>query len=419
MRKVEIDALVRAHRGRARPVAFFHVLRQAALEPDDHAFLAEHMDELGATDLLRWKARCEKGFTGAVIRRLAAIAIADPAGFKHDVLDVPRLTLDEQEWIELEDLLRGKVPPEVFAQLAERGRRAPPELGPEWTFTPRKIGGGTPFFFEEDLDARALRLAAEPPPLRDRTLADVLEARRRGTLAIHDAALAALAMERARTSSEDWSYAALDFPALLRDAVFEKARRTRDDAERANLLGWLEAQGAPRAALLDVALGAIRAGQLSFGLLSWLSRQLTTRAAWDRFGLATLSALMAQRAYSEISELVTVAWSEAGRGGKEPPRGLLQAVQVAFAFVLIDLAREALIRGDQERALAALSALACLDPPSRVSRAVHELGRLSGAGPDALDLIAINERLVKHSDARDASLEGVIAALHAIADARG
>ena len=94
-------------------------------------------------------------------------------------------------------------------------------------------------------------------------------------------------------------------------------------------------------------------------------------------------------------------------------------VIMAFAFVLIDLAREALIRGDQERALAALSALACLDPPSRVSRAVHELGRLSGAGPDALDLIAINERLVKHSDARDASLEGVIAALHAIADARG
>ena len=34
-------------------------------------------------------------------------------------------------------------------------------------------------------------------------------------------------------------------------------------------------------------------------------------------------------------------------------------------------------------------------------------------------LIAVNERLVKHSDARDASLEGVIAALHAIADAFG
>ena len=49
MRKAEILALVRAHRGRARPVAFFHVLRQPALEPDDHAFLSEHIEELGAT----------------------------------------------------------------------------------------------------------------------------------------------------------------------------------------------------------------------------------------------------------------------------------------------------------------------------------------------------------------------------------
>jgi hypothetical protein len=285
-------------------------------------------------------------------------------------------------------------------------------------FTPRTIGGGTPFFFEEDLDARALRLD-EDRPLRDRALADVLAARAKGTLALDDKALLALAMDRARTSSEDWSYAALDFPALLREAVFEKARRTRDDAERANLLGWLEVQGTPRTALLDVAFEAIRAGQISFGLLSWLSRQLTTRAAWDKFGLVTLSALVGQKAYSEIGELVTVAWSEAGRGGKEPARGLLEAMQVAFALMLIDVAREALGRGDQARALASLSALACLDPPSRVSRAVHELRRAEGAGPDVLDLISVNERLVKHSDARDASLEGVIAALHAIADAFG
>lgn len=419
MRKVEIDALVRAHRGRARPVAFFHVLRQPALEPDDHAFLAEHIDELGATDLLRWRARCERGFTGAVIRRLAALAIQDPAAFKHDVLDVPRLEMDEQEWIELTDLLRGKVPAEVFAELSLRGRRAPPEPGPGWQFTPRKIGDKTPFFFEEDVDAAALRrLDEEQRPLRDRTLAEVLAERRRGALSIDDAALSALAMERARSSDEDWSFAALDFPAILRDAVFEKARRTRDDAERANLLGWLEAQGTPRAALLDVALEAIRGGQISFGLLSWLSRQLTTRAAWDRFGLVTLTALMAQGAFSEIGELVTVAWSEAGRGGKEPARGLLEAMQVAFALVLIDVARAALGRGDQERGLAALSALACLDPPSRVSRAVHELRRVA-VSAEALDLISVNERLVKHSDARDASLEGMIAALHAIADAFG
>jgi hypothetical protein len=67
--------------------------------------------------------------------------------------------------------------------------------------------------------------------------------------------------------------------------------------------------------------------------------------------------------------------------------------------------------------MAALSALACLDPPSRVSRAVHELRELRGSSEEVAELIATNERLIKHSDARDASLEGVIAAVHAIADA--
>ena len=70
-----------------------------------------------------------------------------------------------------------------------------------------------------------------------------------------------------------------------------------------------------------------------------------------------------------------------------------------------------------ETVAAALSALACLDPPSRVSRAVHDLRRVPGASAAIVALLAVNERLVKHSDARDASLEGVIAALHALADA--
>ena len=419
MRKVEIDALVRAHRGRARPVAFFHVLRQPALEPDDHAFLAEHIDELGATDLLRWRARCERGFTGAVIRRLAALAIADPAAFKHDVLDVPRLEMDEQEWIELEDSLRGKIPVEVYEQLARRGRRPPPEPRTGGLFSPRKLNDGEPFFFESDVPEDFASPAGDSPPLRDQTLKEILGRWRSGALSLGEEELRALAIERAGKAEEDWSFDALDFPDAVKDAILVKARRTRSDAERANLLGWLEVKGVPRATLVGVALEAAGAGMCSFGLLSWLSRQLTTRAAWDRHGRDVLSALMARRSFSEIGELVTIAWSDAGRAGEEPPRGLLEAMQVSFAYVLIDLARSALERGDQERALAALSALACLDPPSRVSKAVHDLRRAPGAGPEVADLLAVNERLVKHSDARDASLEGIIAALHAIADAFG
>lgn len=62
------------------------------------------------------------------------------------------------------------------------------------------------------------------------------------------------------------------------------------------------------------------------------------------------------------------------------------------------------------------ASLACLDPPSRISRSLHDLRRAPGMSGDVLDLLAINERLVKHSDARDASLEGVVAAVHALTD---
>jgi hypothetical protein len=419
MRRAELDALVRAHRGRARPVAFFHVLRQAALEPDDHAFLAEHIEELGATDLLRWRARCEKGFTGPVIRRLALLAVTDPAYFAHDVLDVPRLELDDPEWIELADLLRGKVPAAIYQRVVDRCRREPPERGADFVFTPGVIDLAG-FFLDAGDDPRAPEAEGRPRALGDSRMTEILAARREGALAIDDGALLALAMDRARgASTEDWSFAVLDFPAGLRDAILEKARRTRNDAERANLLGWLEAHGEPRTALLELALTAIRAGEISYGLLCWLTRQLTTRAAWDRHGLLVLSALMSQRAFSEIGELVTVAWSEAGRGGADPPRGLLEAIQVAFALALLGLSRDALARGDEDFAMAALSALACLDPPSRVSRAVHDLRRAPGVTAAIAALLAVNERLVKHSDARDASLEGVIAALHAVADAFG
>lgn len=413
MRKAEIEALVRAHRGRARPVAFFHVLRQPSLEPDDHAFLSEHIDELGTSDLLRWRARCESGFSGPVIRQLARLAIQDPAHFQHEVLGVPRLVLDEEEWIELSDLVRGKVPAGIYERVLERCRREPVQWPSGFILAPKVHKGLPPLLDGDELDG----LNGERPALRDLPVPRILAARRAGAISLDDDALAALAMERARGSDEDWSVDIRHFPPALRDAILEKARRTPRGAERANLLGWLEAHGVARAALMDIALGAIRAGDDAYAVLSWLARQLTTRAAWDKHGLETLSTLMSRRAFSEIGELVTLAWSEASQGGKEVSRGFLEAIQVAFALVLLGMAREALAAGREAGATAALSALACLDPPSRVSRAVHELRRVPGASPDVVELIAVNERLVKHSDARDASLEGFVAALHAIADA--
>lgn len=416
MRKAEIDALVRAHRGRARPVAFFHVLRQSTLEPDDHAFLMENVDELGASDLLRWRARCEKGHTGAVIRTLARRAIADPANFQHEVLDLPRLELDEHEWRELADLVKGKVPASIYSGILAHGGPRPTRPPAEFFFTPRVLAPLT----EDDVDiGEILERAAAAGGLEALSTRDVVLAKRAGS-PIDEDVLVALAMDRARTSSEDWSLAALDFPVSLIDAVVEKARSTKSHEERANLLGWLESEGVLRATLMAIALAPLEGGQSSFGVVAWLARQLGTRAAWDKYGLETVSALMRERAHAELGELVTIVWSEGCRTANEPPRGLLEAIQVAFALTLIEAIRGDLGGGRNERAMAALSALACLDPPSRVSRAVHDLRRAEGAdAPEIAELIAVNERLVKHTDARDASLEGVIAALHAIADASG
>lgn len=361
---------------------------------------------------LRWRARCQSGFTGPIIRKLARLAIEAPAHFQHEVLELPRLELEEQEWIELADLVRDKVPGAIYARILAAAERKPARRAPEPCFAPRVINDGPPTFLDGEVDLRV----EDEAELNAVPLMKILAARRAGRLSIDDAALLRLAAARVR-SDEDWSLGVLDFPEALRDAILEKARFTPHGAERANLLAWLEARGVPRGVLLEVALASMREGEIPYAMLAWLSRQLTTRTAWDRHGFALLSALLARRAFPEISELVTMSWSEAGRTGDDVPRGLLEAIQVAFALALIGVVRAALADGDEPRAMAALSALACLDPPSRVSRAVHELRRHPGMSDELLSLVAVNERLVKHSDARDASLEGVVAALHAIADA--
>lgn len=417
MQKAEIDALVLAHQGRAQPVAFFHVLRQPALGPDDHAFLAQHIEELGISDLIRWRTRCEPGFTGAIIRQLAHRAIEKPDYFKHEVLGLPRFELMEEEWIELASLIKGKVPDAIYKGVEGRGRRDPAHRVSDFMFTPGVIRSGEPLL--DDEDAPEPGLPAEPDETRHRSMPQVIAARASGALRMDEKALLDLAMERALHGSEDWSRGVRELPPLLKEAIIEKARTTPRGAERVNLLSWLEAHDAPRAALVEIVIGAIQSGTISHPEVVWLSRKLVTRTAWDRHGLQTLSALVAARAFGEMSELIALAWAEAAQGGAEVPQGFLEAIQVAFAMTLLGVAREALAAGDERRALSTLSALVCLDPPSRVSRSVHELRRFEDSGPEVRELIRVNERLVKHSDARDASLEGVIAALHAIADSLG
>ncbi|MFO0616723.1 MAG: hypothetical protein U0414_29285 [Polyangiaceae bacterium] len=420
MRKNEIDALVRAHRGEVRPVAFLHVLRQTKLEPDDHAFLQANIDQLGAADLLRWRSRCEPGFTGAVIAEIGRRAVADPVTFRHEILDAPRLDFEEAEWRELADVLRGKIPDEVLAIVLERGGPRPARAPSDQLFSPRVIARESVEFEPADLDdgVRVDVEAATRLPL-----AKVLAKKRAHLLDLDDEQLRSVALEKARGTDEDWSVLAADFPPAWQEVVLEKARRTPRASERANLLSWLERYEAPRAALFPIALRSTEEADVgpSFGVIAWLARQLSTRSAWDKHGLETISALLRQRALAELGELITMVVGDArsrAEGDTKKPASdkIVEAVHGAFAEALVGEAKDALVTRDRPRARAALSALVCLDPPSRVSRAVHELERIDGNDEDLTELIAVNVRLVKHGDARGATLEGVVAALHALSD---
>lgn len=419
MRKNEIDALVRAHRGEVRPVAFLHVLRQTKLEPDDHAFLEANIDQLGAADLLRWRSRCEPGFTGAVIAEIGRRAVADPVTFRHEILDAPRLDFEEAEWRELADVLRGKIPDDVLGIVLERGGPRPKRAVEEPLCSPRVIARESVEFEPADLDdgVRVDEEAAARLPL-----AKVLAKKRAGMLDVGEDQLVAVALEKARSTDEDWSVLATDFPPAWQEAVLEKARRTPRAAERANLLSWLERYEAPRAALFPIALRSIEHDEdPNFGVIAWLARQLSTRSAWDKHGLETISALLEQRALAELGELITMVVSDArvrtsASDTKPASEKIVEAVHGAFAEALVAEAKDALVKRDRLRARGALSALVCLDPPSRVSRAVHDLGRIDGTDEELSELVAVNVRLVKHGDARGATLEGVVAALHALSD---
>src|SRR5262249_25170562 len=128
--------------------------------------------------------------------------------------------------------------------------------------------------------------------IEDMSLREVLAARASGALAIDDGALAALGLDRARASDEDWSLVARDLPDSLKEAALERARRTPRGAERANLLTWLEEHGVERATLVDIALAPVADGKVSYGVVGWLARLLSTRASWEKLGQATMSALM-------------------------------------------------------------------------------------------------------------------------------
>jgi hypothetical protein len=429
MRKDEIFSLQRAHGGRAQPVAFFHVLRQAALEPDDHAFLIEHIDALETADLLRWRARSGEGDTSLVIQGLAKIALRDPARFRHEVLDAPKVAFQDAEWSELTGLLHGKIDADTWQRIEARGPRpAASELVPAHATSDEgsSLDLGAELFGSSD-GGDLLGGASEGGAIGS-LLGDLGD----GGLDLDldlglddDAASTTKGpLEFLPPEDSDWSPSVSRLQPSFRDAVLDKARKTPRGDERAVLLEWLEHQGTPRAALVSVAAGAFRDGrEISASVLAYLAKRLGDPSAWEVEGVELLGALIERRAFAELSDLVTFTANEAsasspgGDGAAQP--ALIGAIQGAFARALLAAARGSVESSRPDRAAAALASLACLELHADTISALKELrGSVGeGADPHVRALLALNERRAQKASAQASSLEGVIASVHAFADA--
>lgn len=242
--------------------------------------------------------------------------------------------------------------------------------------------------------------------------------------AIDEESLAAMALVEARHAQPDWAPSIAGFPQALREAVIARVKHSPRGAERASLLDWLKQHGVGRKTLVEMAVDSLVSSEVSLAIVAWLARQLATRTAWEQHGPRTVGVLIERGCYAELGDLLTLSWSEAREEGeadgeRQVPSGFREALHWAFSLALIALTKRALEERCLEQAAAALSALACLDPPSRLSRSLHELGRRADLSDDVRELLSINAGMVRHGAAREASLQGAIAAVHVLADTLG
>lgn len=452
MHKDDIGALFRAHKCRAHPVAFLHILRQARLDHDDCAFLFEHIRELESVDLVRFHARCPPEANAPIFDELARRAQMDPQRFRYELLDPLRASMSEREWVELADHLSGQVPPDLWECVLRRSHAdsSSPPLSQHNIFIENsdKIADLSALgFFDDDDDLLSNLNGASPGA--DAALLQALKAaestqsgpvsQRRATLAnvkdqltmsqlceLHKSApqflsegtLQTIAMERAKRPDQDWSPHIAAFPPVLRGAVLERLRQTRNSPERIMLLEWLEKTGTARKDALRIALSSLRSPNVPQPLIAWFARQLQSHNAWKTAGKTLLGIFIQQRAFSEMIELATISFNttpgEQGAPANSHP--LVESVAGAYISAFLTAARVALESGQAQTALAALSALLCLDLQPKLVRPLRALRR-STPLPDALALLKYAERKAQGSPPQTPSLESIVAAVHAFSDA--
>ncbi|MDI1484301.1 hypothetical protein [Polyangium sp. y55x31] len=393
MKKAEIDALVHAHRGSARAVAFLHVLRQASLTPDDHGFLAEHAHELTSADLLRWRARSSHVERTPILVALAKLCEDKPAEFEHEVLNAPGFSFEDREWETLADLVRGKVPPALQARIERRETKAPaPAVA---LFAPS----------DEPVDLASMF------DLDDATAPDASASKQSdGAFFGGDSLGDELGLDLG--GDEGDPLFADPFAGLTVEDAFEKVKTGTNGDERAMLLDWLAAQGASAERLMSAALASLHQGPVASPVVAWISKRLGSKADWETNGHALFLALVQRRAFPELQELVAQA------AGSSPEH--TEARVATFGHVLIDAGRDAIKEKDEARAAAMLAALSALDATDETRKRFGALEQALHEANASAYLVTLVDLVIEHARAhRENPTEGMIAAVHTLSDALG
>jgi len=240
-----------------------------------------------------------------------------------------------------------------------------------------------------------------------------------------ESTVAAIALERAEQEGESWTlYSGGEIPVdqlpvYLRPAVERRVRAIKGEHEIIGLLRWLEAQGEKLDALMALFVDWLARGEMGYVSVSWLKPILSNRTRWDNYGPPILGALLERGQRGLIVELAEKCIPPEPSTAEEKTRRqhLIAATHEALGRVFLEQAKKALEAADPRKAIPPLHALTALHPRTALIKKVHALRYAPGADGDVLELLELNEQLLKHDTTNEARVLDLQMALSLFQDA--
>ncbi len=407
MEKVEIDALLLAHGGRAQTVASLHLLRGehhftsvGHLSDAAHAFLVEHARALATIDLLRWRDIASPSQMPAVEAALLELRAREPARYEHEIKRVDK----------------GKTAPDPPVS-------SPPDEG---FFYP---GEGLGDFFDA-LDGGEIQEEktpeVSPHPELDALLVELADSPRGRKRTLWKAR----ALSVAANTLENWASAVHRLPSECLPVVLVRAEVSPRGEERAALLEWLFQQGAVRSKLVDLTLSLLQMGPeadkvQSWVAATWILKLLPDEDAWSKHGARVVSTLIACRAFSALDDMCRAAiagTAALGPGllgmGVVSANALRSPLYKAFSKALLDSEETALTSGNTKGALAISAAMLALGPQPRDKTRILAMMKKRNAKGEVSTLLALSASRPRNPKDLP-ELFDFVAAVHALSDASG